>query len=192
MINLDAQQQAAVRADEEWRTVAGYPDYAISSMGRVKRIKYCPHSRIADDGIMTPYKIGRYGYWAVRLFRDGKGKMLRVHRLVLEAFIGSCPDGFTGNHMNGNKDDNRVVNLEWVTQLENTRHAFSIGLHRRGKGDRGHNARLKRGEVWLIKKLLLGGVSQSVIAKMFRVSDTHITRIKQGVTWGDVQYDPIG
>ncbi len=69
------------------------------------------------------------GYHCVALRKDGKVKVYRIHRLVAETFIGSAPsEEYQINHIDGNKANNSVDNLEWVTPKENTHHAFESGL----------------------------------------------------------------
>lgn len=59
------------------------------------------------------------GYLRAKLTRDAKSKLIMVHRLVLEAFVGPCPDGLEGCHGNGIPDDNRLDNLRWDTHESN-------------------------------------------------------------------------
>jgi len=68
------------------------------------------------------------GYKKVCVKTNNGIKNKLVHRLVLEAWIGPCPDGCVTNHKNGNKADNRLENLEYCTQSENMAHAYGYGL----------------------------------------------------------------
>ena len=110
-------QVALLGQAEEWKPIAGWP-YEVSDLGRVRRA--------GEAGVLN-YR--PQVYHRVRLSREGKATMFRVHVLVLNAFIGPRPPKWTADHKNGNKDDNRLCNLEWVTQAENNRRARALGLH---------------------------------------------------------------
>lgn len=68
------------------------------------------------------------GYEIVDLYKNGKRKTVRVHRLVAEAFIPNNDNKPEVNHIDGNKHNNNVDNLEWVTKKENCRHAWNNNL----------------------------------------------------------------
>jgi len=98
-----------------WKLVEGFEDkYRVSDDGHV--------SSIHTGKILKPAKVGA-GYLRVCLFVDGKGKNKYIHRLVAETFLGAS-NGREINHRNGNKQDNRLQNLEWSNRSENVLHSY--------------------------------------------------------------------
>lgn len=105
--------------NEIWKniTLDGWENYSVSSTGKVKR----------NDGRILKGTI-RHGYHEVSI-RKGESKLSqRVHRLVANEFLEKVTDDLVVNHKNGNKLDNNVDNLEWVTIADNNRHAVETGL----------------------------------------------------------------
>ena len=109
--------------EEVWRDVKGYEGlYQVSNMGRVKSLgRKDRFGRVIKERILEP-AVTHNGYLRVGLHVDGKQKMLRVHRLVCEAFHENPDNKSEVNHVNENKTDNRACNLEWSTRTENCNH----------------------------------------------------------------------
>ena len=105
--------------EEEWRDIIGYEGlYKVSNKGRVKRLqgKGCKQERI-----LKPSKNGP-GYLRARLSKDGKSINHSIHRLVANAFVDNPQNLPEVNHIDENKENNNVNNLEWVTSKENGNH----------------------------------------------------------------------
>ena len=100
----------------EWKNIPDYDErYYASSDGRI----------LGANGLLKPVS-GKDGYLRVNVAYNGKFRLCLVHRLVAAAFIPNPDDKAEVNHKNGDKTDNRVENLEWVTREENIRHAHKV------------------------------------------------------------------
>ena len=110
---------------EKWSAISGYEGrYEVSTLGGVRSLAK-PGTQLSGR-VLTPVKVHDYLY--VTLCKDGTKKRCAIHRLVAAAFIPN-PDSKPGvNHKDGNKGNNSVANLEWVTYSENNKHAFANGL----------------------------------------------------------------
>ena len=105
--------------EEIWVDIPNYQGfYKISNYGRVYSI--ISNKMIRFDRV--------FGYEQVALYKNGAMKRFKVHRLVMLAFVGESL--LQVNHINGIKHDNRLSNLEYVTQSENMLHAYRIGLEK--------------------------------------------------------------
>lgn len=118
---------------EIWKnvTIDPYSDYyMVSNLGNIQRIKPCgKHKKSANTlGLLKP-KIGTWGYYVINLSLFGETNSFLVHRLVAMAFIDNPQLKEQVNHKDGNKLNNHVDNLEWVTPRENIQHAFKNGLN---------------------------------------------------------------
>jgi hypothetical protein len=109
---------------ERWKPIAGFEDkYEVSDLGRVRRIS---KDHGATPGYIFNPKPNNKGYIMIALRRPGESRTLRLaHRIVLEAFVGPCPPNHVTNHKNCDKTDNRLENLEWVSQAYNVEHAIA-------------------------------------------------------------------
>ena len=120
---------------EEWRDAQWYEGlYQVSSLGRVRSL-----DRLVDNGrgiyvtkgrILKP-GMDKDGYLHVFLCKDGKPTIFSVHRLAYEAFNGKIPEGMQVNHIDEDKTNNRLDNLNLMTPKENTN--WGTGIERRAK-----------------------------------------------------------
>ena len=113
---------------EIWKDIQGYEGfYQISNFGRVKSLGGICGTCKRKEKIRALHHT-KDGYVKVRLLRNSNDKTYRVHRLVAEAFIPN-PNGYdTVNHIDGNKDNNCVDNLEWCDRNKQMQHAYKLGL----------------------------------------------------------------
>ncbi len=104
---------------EEWKEIAGYKGkYLISNFGDVKSFKKYRY------GVIRKLSESVYGYLVLILGKNDGGKQFRVHRLVAKAFIPKIKGKDQVNHIDGDKKNNRVDNLEWCNHSENQLHAY--------------------------------------------------------------------
>lgn len=111
-------------------------------------------------------------------------KTYRVHRLVLMAFKPvENMDNLEVNHIDGDKKNNRLDNLEWCTSSENQRHAFSIGLNKGKRGKRSNFAKLKDEDIKRIFELRAQGLTQQEIGEIIGCTRSNISYILNNKTW---------
>ena len=104
-----------------WRPIKGYPDYDISNFGEISSNKFNKRKRL------KPGK-NNSGYYQVVLSKNKITKTFLLHRLVAENFIENKDNKLTVNHLDANKLNNQVTNLQWATYSENIQHAYNAGL----------------------------------------------------------------
>lgn len=104
---------------ERWIRSRLYPRYEVSNEGRVRGLKH--------NKILNPYGDGR-GYLKVDLYNGSECTSASVHRLVADTFLDRPHERLEVNHIDGNKHNNSVDNLEWCTRSANLQHAYDLGL----------------------------------------------------------------
>ena len=118
---------------EIWKDIEGYEGlYQVSNYGRVRSldryVKQNHNTKQLKKGKIIKQQKGHKGYLILSLCKDKKRKTFKVHRLVAQAFIPNLENKPQVNHINGDKTDNRIENLEWATNGENGLHAYKNGL----------------------------------------------------------------
>lgn len=163
---------------EEWRILvydgAVYPQYEVSSLGRLRNRK----------GKVLKQAVNRNGYlgYCASLGHRGKNKGFRIHRAVACTFIPNPGHKTQVNHIDGDKQNNRVDNLEWVTAAENARHAWVMGLATSLQGEDSPHHKLDKKEVqWIRKNAREYGVRKT--GERFGVSHSVISDILNGKSW---------
>lgn len=175
---------------ERWKPVVGYEGaYEVSDKGRVRslprRVKHYKAKggavlkgriiRLVSDGSMRQQ---------VGLCVNGRPKQHRVHRLVLEAFVGMCPTGMECCHHDGNPANNKLANLRWDTHKANVADAQRHGTFI--KGERVGTAKLTEIQVRAMHALSENGWSNADISRVFCVATSHVWEIINRKEWAHV------
>lgn len=164
------------------KTIPEFPNYAVTKSGRVwskKRVDTANHKR---GGHWLSLRYRKDGRIQVGLYKNNVFCMKYIHHLVLETYIGSCPDGMECCHSDGNMANNNLNNLRWDTHSSNVKDAVKHGTHCGLKNK--NNAKLTEDDVRYIRSIYLDGVyNQSEIAKRFGVKPKAICDIVNKNTW---------
>lgn len=162
---------------EIWKPAPQFEDlYEVSSEGRVRNKR----------GHVLKARLSNCGYERVALSRNCAYTHLSVHRLVLTTFCGVPEPDIECRHLDGNRSNNRLANLQWGTRLENAQDRINHG--RQVRGSQVAIAKLNERKVQIIKWLLASGtMTQQKIAKLFGVNQTKISSINVGDTWRHVK-----
>lgn len=164
-----------------WLPCPGFPDYAVSDEGEVMRGS---SARGATPGAVLRPRPNNRGYMLVYLYApDGTRRNQLVHRLVAEAFLGPIPLGRECNHMNRDRADNRLANLELITHSENLLYSDAV----RPRGESHKNAKLTADSVRQIRQRFASGELQRVIAKELGISRGNVSAIVRGRLWQHVK-----
>jgi len=177
---------------EIWKEICGYEgQYAVSTFGRVKSLTRVVrqesragvfYDRAMREKILAPRPDSTGRYLLVNLSTQNSSKNFSVHRVVLEAFVGSCPVGMEGCHNDGNPLNNRLDNLRWDTKSSNNSDKVAHGTDNRG--ERQHNATLTNVQVAAIKsEIKLGDRIAVQVAKLFGTTPGVIRSILRGERW---------
>jgi hypothetical protein len=149
-----------------------FPQYLIAPNGQVFSLR--------SGRFLKPQRMGEY---TGLMITHASGVIVKryIHRLVLEAVVGPCPEGMEARHLNGNRHDNRSTNLTWGTKSQNECDKAKHGTAPRGT----HNgmAKLTWRQVREIRALSRTGTIQRRIAAQFGVSLMTVNRVIRGESW---------
>ena len=163
-------------------TLNGYEGlYKINKQGKIISLP-----RYRCRGKVKRATLINNGYLIVNLCKNNKSKNYLLHRLVAETFIPNPENKPDINHIDGNKKNNCVNNLEWCTKSENMQHAVKTGLFVPTKfkilvGEKHGNSKLKKADAIFIRNHT--EISDTILAKQFNISREHVWRIKKKRSW---------
>lgn len=166
---------------EIWKPVLGYEGiYEVSSNGRVKRLEVTVHLPRQTNILKEKMLKGSFdkdGYIVYGLYKNRKAKYCKGHRLVLAAFV--CPSDLEVNHKNLDKQDNRLINLEYVTPLINSLHARRKKANWAPTGDSHANTKVTFEEMVEIIFLRMNKTPVKPIAEAYGIREDYIKSLKQ-------------
>jgi hypothetical protein len=167
----------------EYRTIADFPGYRVGDDGSLWSI-------FGVRGKLVPWhqlraRTKRNGYFRIVLHINKKPIGIDVHRFVLRAFRGECPDGMEACHGNGNREDNRLVNLRWDTPHNNAVDQLQHGT--RPRGSRSGRSKLTEQIVTEIRELAASGIRQGEVADRYQVCEGTVSMIVNRRIWRHCQ-----
>lgn len=153
------------------RIIKEFPNYRISDKGQITNL----------DGSIKSYSTCKLGYGHVCFTENKKSKSILLHRLVLTAFRGDCPDGMEGCHNDGNPSNNNLENLRWDTRKNN--HADKKKHGTWPGGENNNASKLKNKQVLEIRADHKKGMSTYKIATKYKMAQSVIWYIVNRVAW---------
>ena len=162
---------------ERWRTLAEFPNYEVSDLGKVRR--RTGGKGVRAGRVLRPQKHPG-GYVCVKLYKGSRKAWARtVHALVAATWLPPKPTpAHEVDHVDDDKRNNAASNLEWVTSQENKLRAVRSGIAY--TGERNGAAKLTDEQVDAIRAACAGGQSQRAVAARFGVSQGHVSDIAAG------------
>jgi len=164
------------------KIIPNFPTYRITKGGRVWSTK-----GNYENGQWMKLQTSCSGYLYVKLRKCSKYYHCLIHRLVLETYVGPCPEGMQCRHLNGNPQDNHLENLCWGTPKENHADAIRHKTHQglKNHGEMSNFSKLTEQKVKLIHNLYHSGAdSQQGLADAFGISQHCVQTIVTKKTWG--------
>lgn len=178
-----------MNSEEIWKSVVGYEGlYEVSNFGRIRALAraYCDKngrvSNIKERIMKQP--LSNTGYHHTALRKNGISVTRNLHRIIAEAFIPNPDNKPCINHINGDKSDNTLINLEWVTHAENIQHAGATGLMKFGINH--HGSKLDEEKVRFIRENVTtngGDLTYEELGRMFNVSRHSLQCVVYRRTW---------
>ena len=159
---------------DDHKKIPGYRGYCITNTGVI-----ISHRRSSDVNLSQ--RLDKYGYYITNLRRDGRNKTVKVHRLLMMTFSSNWDQKLTVNHINGDKADNRLENLEMCSIQQNLKHSHNTRIYR--LGEETANSKLTTKDVLRIRELYKSGTSVDNIAVAFNIHRQSVWRLARKTSW---------
>lgn len=182
--------QPLIDSDTQWRDLPDYAGiYSVSEEGKIfshPRTEFVQSKRTGGhyryrSGSFIKTQVNKLGYEQVGLYLEGVCSRVLVHRLVAKAFVENPLELPEVNHKDGNKSNNCVSNLEWVSRRQNALHGTRILGKNRGENNL--KSKLLEVDVLNIRLDLEKGLTQTEVAKRYNITNHAIFRIQHGYNW---------
>ena len=161
--------------EEIWKPIVGYEGiYWVSNLGNFKN----------KNRLRRPVK-RKDGYFHLKLRKDGIEKMMLTHRIIAEAFLFRPSDAVEVNHLDGNRSNHCLINLEWCTRNQNQKHAYKY-LGKSAKGMKNSRAVLKPNDVKIIRSFRINPKTKMILSKVFGIRPESINNIMNFRSWKDI------
>jgi len=169
---------------EKWLPCPGFEtSYEVSNYGQVRSIdRYIYRRNGLVKGQLIHFDFNKKGYPQLRLYNKNKKYVRNQHRLVALAFIPNPNNLPQVNHIDGNKMNNHISNLEWCTNSDNMKHAYKLGL-KCSKGENNSNSKITDNQVTQIKLIYNTGKSSKYISEDLNVKLHIVRQIISGKSW---------
>lgn len=174
-----------------WKDIKGYEGYyQINELGDVRsldRVVVCGDKGglMTRKGRIMDKVVNKDGYLNVGLSKFDKRKIYRIHRLVAETFLPNPENKPQVNHIDNDRKNNNVENLEWVTISENMYHAYRHGDLSK-KGEKNGRSKLTEEKVKEIRLKYKNGISRKELSEQYMVSRSTIDSVVNKETWKEV------
>lgn len=169
--------------DIQWKTIEGYEMYSASNTGQIKN---------NITGTILKQRINSCGYFILNLSNGsvGKKRTLKVSRLVALAWIPNTDNKSQVNHIDGNKLNNTIENLEWVTASENCIHSVKNNLSPSRLGENNGHSKLTESDVKALRKdKINNGMSNKQLGVKYGISHKHAAAICEYKRWKHVDVE---
>jgi len=175
---------------ERWKPIPGFNAYEASTHGRIRSVDRMVYDkgfgglRRCRGTVLKP-TTNKNGYAYVELTVESKGITCTVHRLVALAWLPNPANLPEVDHVHGNKPNNAIDNLEWVSTLENRRRAWALGLYKKPKGEQMPTARLTEADVIEMRRLYDSCQiqNQSELSRKFNVTSATAHNVVTRKSW---------
>lgn len=172
---------------ERWKQWPENPDYEVSDHGNVRSwlARGRETGKPLTPRLLKPRRDPKRHYTSLSLrHKDGRTASRSIHAVVMQTWVGPRPAGMEIAHLNGVADDNRLVNLQYVTHVENESH--KVGHGTKALGSTVNGAVLAEWQVAEIKYLAGKGISHGDIGRLFSIGHKAVSEIMSGRNWSHV------